>query len=72
MYLVNLVAAVRRAMQHGLDATILEDGRRRQRLLADLAETEEVRRVHETLEQLYQTQLVAMELAERLGYGVRA
>lgn len=54
-------------MEYDLDAHALEDGRRRQRLLAGLAETDEVRRVHEALEQLYLTQLVAMELADRLA-----
>lgn len=49
-----------------LDALTLADGRDRQALLADLAETDEVRLVHQALEQLYRTQLVALELAARL------
>ena len=43
------------------------DGARRQIALADIAETDEVRAVHRALEQLYRTQLVAMELSARLG-----
>lgn len=34
-----------------------------------MAETDEVRLVHRALEQLYRTQLVAMELADRLADG---
>lgn len=49
-----------------LDALTLAEGRDRQVLLAGLAETDEVRLVHQALEQLYRTQLVALELAARL------
>ncbi len=53
-------------MNSGLSLDILEDGIRRQLLLAELAETEQVRLVHEALEQLYRTQLIALELSARL------
>jgi hypothetical protein len=53
-------------VDYEFDAQAAEDGCRRQGLLAALAETDEVRQVHEALEQLYRTQLVAMEAAERL------
>jgi len=53
-------------MQLKLRADVIADGARRQVALAEIAQTEEVRAVHRALEQLYRTQLVAMELAERL------
>lgn len=53
-------------MTYKLDASDLQDDCRRQVLLAALAETDEVRLVHLALEQLYRTQLAAMELAARL------
>lgn len=53
-------------MDYELDAQAAQDGRRRQQLLAGIAETDEVRQVHEALEQLYRTQLVAIEVAARL------
>ncbi len=55
-----------RSVTYKLDALDLENDRRRQVLLAALAETDEVRSVHLALEQFYRTQLVAMELAARL------
>ncbi len=55
-----------RSVNYKLDALDLENDRRRQVLLAALAETDEVRSVHLALEQFYRTQLVAMELAARL------
>lgn len=45
----------------------LADAMRRQMLLAEIAESEEVRAMHVALEQLYKSQLVAMELAGRLA-----
>jgi hypothetical protein len=55
-----------RVVTYKLDPRVLEDDCRRQVLLAVLAETDEVRLVHQALEQFYRTQLVAMELAARL------
>ena len=50
-----------------LDVRTLQEDCRRQVLLAALAQTDEVRLVHEALEQLYRTQLVTMELADQLS-----
>lgn len=54
-------------MRSLLTTDLVEEDARRQVALAALAETAEVRAVHEALEQLYRTQLVAMELADRLA-----
>lgn len=56
-----------RSVTYKLDARDLENDRCRQVLLAALAENDEVRSLHLALEQFYQTQLVATELAARLN-----